>query len=163
MKRLVFVGVLAALSCPLAAVAHGTNKHAPATADSALAPEQHPWGIAGAAKTVDREVDITMSDTMRFTPDRLSVREGETVRFRIANAGKLMHEMVIGTPGALAEHAALMKRFPNMEHDSPYMAHVPAGTDGTITWTFNRAGEFEFACLIPGHFEAGMKGTITVQ
>ncbi len=161
MKWPACIGVLAALSGP--AFAHGTGGHAPTAAEQALAPEQHPWGIAGAKDGVDREIAITMSDAMRFAPDSLRVREGETIRFRIANDGKLMHEMVIGTPGALAEHAALMKRFPNMEHDSPYMAHVAAGEDGTITWTFNRAGDFEFACLIPGHFEAGMVGRVVVE
>jgi uncharacterized cupredoxin-like copper-binding protein len=39
---------------------------------------------------------------------------------------------------------------------------VDAGQSGEIVWTFNRVGEFEFACLIAGHFQAGMVGTITV-
>ena len=62
----------------------------------------------------------------------------------------------------LDEHAALMKKFPNMEHDEPYMAHVEPGKKGEIVWTFNRVGEFDFACLLPGHYEAGMRGTINV-
>jgi uncharacterized cupredoxin-like copper-binding protein len=56
-----------------------------------------------------------------------------------------------------------MKKHPGMEHDEPYMAHVDPGRKGTIVWTFNRAGSIEFACLIPGHFEAGMIGRITVK
>jgi uncharacterized cupredoxin-like copper-binding protein len=60
-------------------------------------------------------------------------------------------------------HAALMLKFPSMEHDEPYMAHVPSGKSGEIVWTFNRPGSFEFACLIAGHYQAGMVGKIVVQ
>jgi uncharacterized cupredoxin-like copper-binding protein len=69
---------------------------------------------------------------------------------------------VIGTQQALDEHAALMLKFPNMAHDEPYMAHVAPGKAGEIVWTFNRAGDFGFACLIAGHYQAGMVGRITV-
>jgi len=104
-----------------------------------------------------------MSDDMRFTPSHLDVRLGETLRLRASNRGLVMHEIVIGTRAELVEHAEMMKKFPNMEHDEPYMAHVAPGRRGDVVWTFNRAGDFEFACLIPGHFEAGMRGTIRVQ
>ena len=67
------------------------------------------------------------------------------------------------TKQVLDEHAALMQKFPNMEHDEPYMAHVPPGKTGEIVWTFNRAGEFDFACLIAGHYQAGMVGKIVVK
>jgi uncharacterized cupredoxin-like copper-binding protein len=103
-----------------------------------------------------------MTDNMRFTPDVIHVKLGETVRLVAVNQGKVLHEIVIGTPEELAEHAEMMKKFPNMEHDEPYMAHVDAGQRGDIVWQFNRAGSFEFACLIAGHFEAGMKGRIHV-
>jgi uncharacterized cupredoxin-like copper-binding protein len=103
-----------------------------------------------------------MSDKMRFTPDRIEVREGETVRLVHRNGGAVMHEFVLGTKKDLDEHAALMKKFPDMEHDEPYMAHLGAGKSGEIIWTFNRSGEFEFACLMPGHYEAGMIGKIKV-
>ena len=104
-----------------------------------------------------------MSDAMRFSPDRIEVRQGETVKFRIRNSGRMLHEMVIGTPAELREHAALMLKFPNMEHDEPYMAHVPQGKTGEMVWHFNRAGDFDFACLVAGHFQAGMVGKITVR
>ncbi len=103
-----------------------------------------------------------MLDTMRFTPDKVDVKLGETVRFVITNDGKQMHEFVIGTKNELDEHAALMLKFPEMEHDAPYMAHVPPGKTGAIVWKFNRAGEFDFACLLPGHYQAGMVGKIKV-
>lgn len=124
--------------------------------------EQTPWGIAGDAGEVDRTIEIRMTDRMRFTPDRLQVRQGETIRFVQHNDGKMLHEFVIGTRQTLDEHAAMMLRFPGMEHDEPYMAHVSPGQAGEMIWTFNRAGEFDFACLIAGHYQAGMVGTIHV-
>ncbi|MEW6253562.1 MAG: cupredoxin family protein, partial [Planctomycetota bacterium] len=102
------------------------------------------------------------TDTMRFTPDKVTVQEGETVRFVVRNRGRMLHEMVIGTPEELAKHAAMMAKFPGMEHDEPYMVHVDPGKTGEIVWHFNRPGQIEFACLIAGHYEAGMRGTLTV-
>lgn len=125
--------------------------------------EQKDWGIAGQARQVQRTITLRMSDAMRFTPDRIEVQQGETVRLRVRNSGRVMHELVIGTPQELAAHAEMMLKHPGMEHDEPYMTHVAPGKTGEIIWTFNRAGEFEFACLIAGHFQAGMKGTITVR
>jgi uncharacterized cupredoxin-like copper-binding protein len=124
--------------------------------------EQKDWGIAGDAKRAKRNIAVGMADNMRFTPARIEVRQGETVKFVVRNAGKQMHEFVIGTKAENARHAELMVKFPNMEHDEPYMAHVPPGKTGEIVWTFNRAGEFEFACLIAGHYQGGMVGTIMV-
>ena len=143
-----------------AAYAHGPSGHHGKPATPA---EQKDWGIAGDAKKVDRTVDIVMTDNMKFTPDKLQIRLGETIRFRVANQGKVMHEMVIGTAKELAAHAEMMKKFPNMEHDEPYMAHVSPGKREEIIWTFNRTGRFEFACLVAGHFDAGMKGAIEVS
>jgi uncharacterized cupredoxin-like copper-binding protein len=125
--------------------------------------EQKPWGIAGDAKRAARTIEIVMTDNMRFSPDRIEVKQGETIRFVIRNSGKLLHEMVIGTGKELVEHAALMARFPGMQHDEAYMAHVAAGKKGGLVWNFNRAGEFEFACLVAGHYQAGMSGKIKVS
>ena len=124
--------------------------------------EQKDWGVAGDAAAVTRTIEIHMSDRMRFTPDLIDVREGETIRLTHRNDGKILHEFVLGTKKELDEHAALMLKFPTMEHDEPYMAHVGAGKTGEIVWTFNRAGTFDFACLIPGHYQAGMVGKIRV-
>jgi uncharacterized cupredoxin-like copper-binding protein len=124
---------------------------------------QKPWGIAGDAREAKRTVEIRMLDTMRFVPGQIDVREGETVRLVLHNAGKTMHELVIGTKQALDEHAALMAKSPTMEHDEPHMAHVAPGRRGEIVWTFNRAGEFDFACLIAGHYQAGMVGKVRVS
>lgn len=148
----------AALLAAGPAHAHGPKPHA-----STVVMEQKDWGIAGTAKDARRTITLVMTDNMRFTPDRIEVKQGETVRLRIRNQGKLLHELVIGTPKELAAHAEQMAKHPGMEHDEPYMVHVEPGKTGEIIWTFNRAGEFEYACLIAGHFQAGMKGRITVR
>ncbi len=153
-------GSAATALLPFTAQAHGDGHHRPRPPGAVR--EQKPWGRAGLAREVSRTVTIRMSDTMRFTPDSLQVRLGETVRLRVHNDGRVMHELVLGTPQELAEHARLMEKFPNMEHDEPYMAHVAAGRRGEIIWHFNRAGEVHFACLLPGHYTAGMRGLITV-
>ncbi|MFN0182583.1 MAG: cupredoxin domain-containing protein [Aquabacterium sp.] len=153
----------AAVALPLLAQqarAHTDKPHAPKAGP--VRREQKDWGIAGDARHARRTIEVGMADNMRFTPARIEVRLGETVKFVVRNSGKLMHEFVIGTKAENAQHAALMVKFPNMEHDEPYMAHVPPGKTGEIVWTFNRAGEFEFACLIAGHYQGGMVGTIKV-
>lgn len=162
MRHFLAHGLLMAtlLAVTVAAIAHGNETHAPKAGP--VKQEQMDWGIAGDAKAVRRTVQVDMGDTMRFTPARIEVRQGETLRFVVRNTGRVMHEFVIGTKAENARHAELMKKFPDMEHDAPYMAHVPPGRTGEIVWTFNRAGEFEFACLIAGHFQAGMVGAIKV-
>ena len=159
-----FCGSLAAIGAawalPLAsASAHGDKPHAK---KGPVRKEQKDWGIAGDAKDAKRSIEVGMADSMRFTPDRIDVRQGETVKFVVRNAGKVMHEFVIGTKAENVKHAEMMVKFPNMEHDEPYMAHVAPGKTGEIVWTFNRPGDFEFACLIAGHYQAGMVGTIKV-
>ncbi|WP_326542956.1 cupredoxin domain-containing protein [Pseudorhodoferax sp.] len=139
---------------------HGKEPHG--KPDAPVRKEQKAWGIAGDAKAAKRTIEVGMTDSMRFNPDRIQVKLGETVRFVVRNSGKVMHEFVIGTKKELDEHAAMMAKFPDMEHDEPYMAHVEPGKAGEIVWTFNRAGDFDFACLIAGHYQAGMVGRIQV-
>ena len=143
------------------AMAHVDEAHANKAAP--VVKEQKPWGIAGDAKAATRTIEVRMSDQMRFSPEKIEVKQGETIRFVHKNDGQILHEFVLGTKKELDEHAALMAKFPGMEHDEPYMAHVAAGKTGEMVWTFNRAGEFDFACLIPGHYEAGMIGKVKVS
>lgn len=145
-----------------AALAHEKVQHADHH-QAAPVKEQKDWGIAGDASAARRTVTISMDDRMRFSPAKLSFRQGETVKLVVSNRGKLLHELVIGTPQELAAHADLMAQHPGMEHDEPYMAHVAPGKSGSLVWTFNRPGDFEFACLVNGHFQAGMKGQIRVS
>jgi uncharacterized cupredoxin-like copper-binding protein len=103
-----------------------------------------------------------MLDTMRFVPERVVVRRGSTVKFVVSNRGTIQHEFVIGTRKENQKHAAMMAKFPDMQHEEPYMAHVAPGKTGEVVWRFNRAGTFEFACLIAGHYQSGMIGTLVV-
>jgi uncharacterized cupredoxin-like copper-binding protein len=122
-----------------------------------------PFGHPGAAKAADRTVAVTLSDDMRFQPDHLTVRTGETVRFVVRNAGKVPHEMVLGTDASLREHAAMMRLSADMAHDDPGGVMVEPGRQRELVWTFDRPGRFAFACLVPGHFEAGMRGSVVVR
>jgi len=142
--------------------AHGDEDHARPRVYDPKKVEATAFGQEGDPKKVARIIKVDMTDNMRYTPADLTISEGETVKFVVHNSGKVLHEMVLGTSQALAEHAALMKRFPEMEHADANMAHVRPSRDGEIVWQFTRPGEFRFACLQPGHFEAGMVGKVTV-
>jgi uncharacterized cupredoxin-like copper-binding protein len=143
--------------------AHGDSHTKSEKASSSHVVEEKVFGRPGDPKKATRTIRIDMSDTMRFFPDTVQVKRGETVRFVVTNSNKLMHEMVIGTMQELKEHAELMKKHPGMEHDEPYMAHVAPGKKETIVWQFTKPGEFYYGCLLPGHFEAGMIGKIAVR
>ena len=145
-----------------AAWSHGDSGHK-AGAKKTISTEEKPFGREGDAKKATRTIKIGMADTMRFTPSEITVKPGETVRFVASNGGKIMHEMVLGTMKELKEHAEVMKKHPGMEHDAPYMAHIAPGKSGDIVWQFTKPGEFYYACLIPGHFEAGMIGKVVVK
>ncbi|WP_339488341.1 cupredoxin domain-containing protein [Pseudomonas sp. EL_65y_Pfl2_R95] len=125
--------------------------------------QQMPWGIAGEAGQVGRSIELRMGDDMRFSPSTLNIKKGETVRLVLHNDGKLLHEYVLGTQKTLEEHAQMMLKHPNMEHHAAYMTHVQPGQTGEIIWTFNQTGRFDFACLIAGHYQAGMVGSIQVS
>lgn len=157
MKQYLLAAAALALVAP--ALAHDDAHH---RAGSPRKKEQQAWGVAGDAKAIKRTIEVTMGDNMRFTPDRIEVRQGEVVKLVLKNRGQLLHEFVLGTQQELDEHAALMLKFPNMEHDEPYMAHVLPGMTGEMIWNFNRPGQFKFGCLVAGHYQAGMVGKITV-
>jgi uncharacterized cupredoxin-like copper-binding protein len=125
--------------------------------------QETPFGRAGDPKHADVVIQVRMSDNMRFTPSAITVKRGQTVKFVVDNEGKLLHEMVLGTPQELKKHAELMRKFPDMQHEDSNMAHVSPGKTGEIVWRFTKAGEYAFACLQPGHYEAGMVGTVSVK
>ena len=162
MKAIQFIAPFALLVSATASFSHEPTSHHGDHGHAAAAPQQQAWGIAGQAGKATRTITLRMTDDMRFSPDRITVRQGETLRLRVENKGKILHEVVLGTPDTLEEHAQLMVKFPTMEHAEPYMAHVAPGKTGDLLWQFNRPGSFDFACLIAGHFQAGMRGTITV-
>jgi uncharacterized cupredoxin-like copper-binding protein len=120
-------------------------------------------GQPGKTENISRTVTITMLDSMRYSPASVTVKQGETIRFIVKNSGKIKHEMVLGTEKELKEHYELMKKTPEMEHADENMVTVPPGESGEIIWQFTKAGKIDFACLIPGHYDAGMKGTVKVK
>lgn len=156
MKRFV-VSILLALPAA-GALAHGGKL---AGADHSKA-EDTPFGEAADPAKAQRTIEVRMSDRMRFSPAEITVRRGESVRFVAVNEGRVVHEMVLGTLDELKEHAALMRKFPKMEHDEPNMVDVPPGKSREMAWRFTHPGTFYYGCLEPGHFEAGMVGTVTV-
>jgi uncharacterized cupredoxin-like copper-binding protein len=135
--------------------AHGDDPHHPGHDDT--------FGVPGVPGKVSRTVTLDMSDAMRFSPSKITVKKGETVRFVVKNSGQLKHEMVLGTAKELREHAEVMKKYPEMEHADPNQLSLEGGKSGELVWQFTRAGTFEFACLQPGHFDAGMRGEISVK
>jgi uncharacterized cupredoxin-like copper-binding protein len=155
---------IAALVVTSGAFAHGNEDHAakPRKFDASKV-DDTTFGREGDPVKATRTIRVDMSDAMRFTPADIIVKRGETVKLVATNKGQVLHEMVLGTSDELKKHAEMMKKFPGMEHDEPHMAHVKPGKSGEIVWQFTKAGEFQFACLIPGHFEAGMVGKVTVK
>ena len=121
------------------------------------------FGQPGDPTKVSRSVAIDMNDTMRYNPTRIDVKRGETIRFVVKNSGQVKHEVVLGTGKEVREHAALMRKFPEMEHEDPNQLVVEPGKTGELVWQFTKPGTFDFACLQPGHYEAGMHGKIAVK
>ena len=155
MKALVAVCSAALALGSAQVIAHGDDKHHAGHDDT--------FGKPGDPARVSRTIEVDMADTMRFTPAHVTVKKGETVRFVVKNSGKVKHEMVLGTAKEMREHAELMKRFPEMEHEDPNQLSLDPGKTGDLVWQFTRAGTFDFACLQPGHFDAGMRGKIAVR
>ena len=152
------------------AQAASTQVHKAAKKKSAAATDKA-FGREGDPRKVKRVIRVDMSDTMRFFPSEIRVKRGDTVRFAVRNSGQTSHEMVLGTMDELKKHAEHMRMqhagrahdASYIAHDEPHIAHVEPGETGRIVWQFTRAGEFYYGCLVPGHFEAGMIGTIVVR
>lgn len=156
--RTSLVVLIATLTLSGAALASGkhTGGHGPGNDETAI-------GKPGAAAGVKRTITIAMSDDMRFSPAHIAVRQGETIRFVVKNVGKVKHEFSLGTQNELMEHYEQMKKFPEMEHDEPSKVSLAPGKQGEVIWHFTKSGKVDFACLHPGHYEAGMKGAVLVE
>lgn len=148
------LGCVLALCASTSALAHG-DAHEPAPADV--------YGVAGEAAKASRTIALKASDSMRFSKADIAVRKGETIRFLITNTGQLRHEFSLGTRQELQEHYAMMKKFPDMVHEEANKVTLEPGATGEVIWKFTKAGVVDFACLYPGHYEAGMKGYIQVS
>lgn len=153
MKRTILAAALAALAWPTAVLADPGHAHFSA-------------GAPGNPKKPARVVEVVMREgdgKMLYEPMRIEVKRGEQIRFVLKNAGELAHEFVLASTADNLKHAALMQKFPDMEHDDPNGKTLQPKANSEMLWRFTKRGEFEFACLIPGHREAGMTGKIIVK
>lgn len=119
-------------------------------------------GKPGDPSKVTRTIPVAMSDDMRFSPSSIKVKRGETIRFVLRNSGEVKHEMVLGTEGQLKELYHTRMQAPENEYAAPSAVTLEAGRSGEIIWQFTKRGTVPFACLLPGHYDAGMRGTVTV-
>lgn len=141
-----------------------------AVADPGHAGHSHPaepaYGRPGDPTKGGRVIQVVMTETssgMAFTPESIEVRQGEQVQFVLRNGGDLDHELVIGTVEANDQHAQAMADHPDMAHEDPNAKRLRPKTSGVLRWQFTQKGAFEYACLIPGHREAGMVGRVVVK
>jgi uncharacterized cupredoxin-like copper-binding protein len=155
--KFILTTVSTVLLASIAPLSFATGNHAGGHAESEAI------GKPGKAANVKRTVKVEMLDTMRFAPDSIMVKQGETIKLIVKNSGKVKHEMVLGTENELKEHAEVMKKNPEMEHADDNQITVQPGKSGEIIWQFTKAGKVNFACLQPGHYDAGMAGTVTVS
>ena len=151
------VGAFALLALPAYAAGSHSGGH-----DDEMA-----IGKPGEAANVARTIEVVMSENddgaMLFSPSAIQVKAGETVRFKIVNEGETEHEFVMDSMDEIQEHKALMEKFPEMEHADANAIRLEPDNSGEIIWSFTKPGSFEFACLIPGHYEMGMHGPLTVS
>ena len=100
---------------------------------------------------------------MEYVPNRIEVKRNEQIRFVLKNDDVQTHEFLLASKAENRKHAEVMKKHPEMEHDDPNGKTLAPKASAEILWRFNKRGSFEFACLIPGHREAGMVGTVVVK
>ena len=148
--------LIAIPSILMAMGAMASGNHAGSHDDTAI-------GKPGVAAKVTRTITVDMTDDMKFHSSEIAAKQGETIRFIAKNSGKVKHEMVLGTQKDLKDHYEVMKKNPEMEHADANMVTVAPGKSGEIIWQFTKTGKVDFACLQPGHFDAGMKGLVNVS
>jgi uncharacterized cupredoxin-like copper-binding protein len=156
MKTAIIALCLAALASPALASGSHAGGHGEAMAVG------EPGNKAQATQTIRISMKETNDGKMIFTPSTFKVRKGQTIVFSIKNAGELDHEFVLDQEDKIMEHKAVMEKFPEMEHDDPNAIRLTAGKSGEIIWKFTNDGTFKIACLVPGHYDAGMHGDVTV-
>ncbi|MBD3678366.1 MAG: cupredoxin domain-containing protein [Rhodobacteraceae bacterium] len=131
-------------------------------------------GKPGKSAEADRVVEIIMTDN-EFSIPEMTVKTGETVRFVVVNEGEFLHEFNIGTQKMHANHQTEMmemmekgmmdgmRMMGQKGHDDPNSILLQPGESGEITWTFGGPADIEFACNVPGHYESGMVGPLSIR
>src|SRR5262249_10491756 len=131
----------------------------------ARAHEGHPSfaaGEPGNPKKPARTIKVVMKEMM-FEPSLIEVHKGEQIRFVLENDGTEDHEFMLATVAENRKHGELMKKYPEMEHDDPNGKRIAPHAQRELLWRFTKVGEFEYACLIPTHYEFGMFGKVVVK
>ena len=152
----VVIVALAAVHMSNAIAAEGPKGHTHVTFNA---------GAPGDPKKPFRVIEMFAKETdkgMAYEPATIVVQQGEQIKFVIKNTGELAHEFMLETFEANAKHAIAMQKNPEMEHDDPNGKRVETKKQADLIWKFTKLGTFEYACLIPGHYEAGMKGVVEV-
>ena len=172
-NQLLSTALILALSGPVFASEPKTDDHSAMKSDEHGEVDNHGGGhqemaagMPGLMNQVTRIIEVSMIETddgdMIFEPRSLEIVAGETIRFSIRNNGEFEHEFVLDSAEENTEHKENMQESPEMAHESPNSIRLEEGQSGEIIWSFTNPGTFEFACLIPGHYEAGMHSIITV-
>ena len=156
MKILTLALALAAIAGPALASGNHAGGHG----------EKMAVGEPGDKSKVTQTIRVSMKETedgkMLFQPAVIKVRKDQTVKISIKNTGQSDHEFILDQEDKILEHKKVMEKFPEMEHADANSLRLTAGQSGEIVWKFTTGGEFKFACLIPGHYEAGMHGDVSV-
>ncbi|CCE04728.1 putative Copper tolerance protein (Cupredoxin) [Bradyrhizobium sp. STM 3843] len=150
------------ISIAIGALAAALIATAPALGHEHHGAHGYSAGEPGDPKQPARTIEVLLSE-MEFTPARIEVKRGEQIRFVLRNTGKEDHEFLLATTEENLKHAAVMKKFPNMEHDEPNGVRLAPNKTAEIVWKFTKAGTFEYSCLIPDHRDYGMTGHVTVK
>ncbi len=131
------------------------------------------FGVPADAGDATRVIEIQANDDFSFDPDQVDVEVGETVTFRVTNAGNLEHDFTLGDAEVQDQHEAEMNEMDEemadtaemdmgATHDEPNAMSLASGATEEMTWTFTEAGEIIFGCHTAGHYEAGMHGDIAI-
>lgn len=159
----IITSLLAPIYAAQASPAHNDQPHEKAYELSDHAAIGLPAAGAVRTRTIAIDVSESTGGTMRFNPDAITIEQGEVVRFLINNTGEEAHEFFLGSFDEIAKHQRWMRGNHGMRHDAPNSVTIPSGATANLDWTFSDIANLEFACLIPGHREAGMWGVIIVH
>lgn len=107
--------------------------------------------VAGTTAT-PRVVQVLAGPGYTFTPSTIAVAKGETVTFQVTSMGGLTHEFMVGPAADVTAD----------KDGTPEVADIAMMQTKSVTVTFDGPGPYAFACHATGHYEAGMRGTITV-
>ena len=121
--------------------------------NASSAPDPGAAGFVAGTTSAPRVVRVIASDALRFYPDVVTVKSGETITFEVTTMGMRNHEFMVGPAADVAADTT----------STPEVADIAMMQTKSLTYTFNGSGPFAFACHAPGHYEAGMRGTIVIQ